>query len=334
MVLKEKKNFFQFFPTPEYLLLSTCGVSITEESIKFVQFKHSLFSESLKLANNTKITLPIGVMQAGSINDATKLTFALKEIVEKYGIHYVKATLPEEKAYLFTTTIDKVPKEGLRDAIAFILEENVPLALVDAVFDFDVIEELKDAGKLRVTVVVLPKKVVEHYIQTFEAAGITPVSFDLESQAIARALIAKGDKRTQMIINLSPKKTGFYVVEDGVVQFTITLPVGANSGIPTSANDLKAEMQKVLAFWSTRNIKVGIPERKIERVLLSGVNATNNSFTSELVKDFPVPHEFANPWANVSNDLKNLSRSDISQDALDYAPAIGVALPTGIKTYV
>jgi Tfp pilus assembly PilM family ATPase len=44
--------------------------------------------------------------------------------------------LPEEKAYLFTTSIPKVAQKDIRSAIEFKMEENVPIPASDLVFDF------------------------------------------------------------------------------------------------------------------------------------------------------------------------------------------------------
>lgn len=323
----EKKSFFDFFPTPEYLLLSTSGLVITDESIKFVRLERGLFGHSLSLSRYEKIPLLEGIVQSGFINDAEKLTAILKDLSFRHKFEYIHATLPEERAYLFSATIDKVPAQGLRDAVAFIIEENVPVSLANSVFDFDIVEEFPASNQIKVTASVLSRKVVDFYIQVFEAAGITPVSFDIESQAIAHAIIPKGDKSTQLVINLSALKTGFYVVEDGVVQFTTTLPYGASGESPyPHLSDLKGEMRKIFAFWSARNTGPDAPERKIEKALLTGAGALKNDFVTELMSECPVEYGTALAWTNAELDVATLPK-EIYQDSLDYAAAIGVALP-------
>jgi type IV pilus assembly protein PilM len=336
MSLKEKKSFFKSFPTPEYLLLSTCGIAVSDESVKFVEFSRGFFGSSLELSHYARTALPEGVVASGYINDAEKLTAVLKEVSVRYGIRFARATLPEERAYLFTAHIERVPADGLRDAVAFIIEENVPVKLADSVFDFDIVEDNPTSSQIKVTVSVLSKKVVDFYIQVFEAAGITPVSFDIESQAIARAIIPKGEKRTQMIINLSQKKTGFYVVEEEVVQFTTTLPVGAAGEAPyPHIADLVSEMRKIFAFWSARGTTTAnMPEKKIEKILLCGLGAGNGAFVAEFMANSPVEYALGNPWVNIAESAKALSSKDISKETLDYASAIGLALPNADKNYV
>ncbi|MDO8565557.1 MAG: pilus assembly protein PilM, partial [bacterium] len=285
------KSFFNLFPPPEYLLLSTSGVAIADKGIKFVEFHRGIIGDKLKITHSSKTVLPPGVVEAGSIKDAGALSLALKDLSSRYSLSYIHATLPEERAYLFTATIERVPAEGLRDAVAFIVEENAPVSLPDSVFDFEVIDLDPASTTLKVVVSVLPRNVIASYIAAFESAGMTPISFDIESQAIARTIIPEGDRRTQLIINWGEKRTGFYVVEDEVVQFSTTPIHGllAQESVP-NLHDLKAEMGKVFAFWNTRADKQGVSARPIERVLLCGAAVTNASMVADLMSECVVPH--------------------------------------------
>ena len=322
--------FYNHFPTPEYLTLSTSGVAITDEYVHFIQFRHGLVGSGLRLAHHEKIALPAGVVESGFINNAEGLTAVLADLARRYGLNYVRATLPEERAYLFTATIDKVPAEGLRDAVAFIIEENVPVTLADSIFDFDILSAGDEADKLHVSVAVLSNKVVNFYLPVFEAAGITPVSFDIESQAIARAVVSKGDKSAQLILNLGEKKCGFYVVEDEVVQFTTTLKFGA--GDRAHLNDLKTEIKKIFTFWAAHD-KSASADHNIKKVLVCGEASLDQSFVTELMAESPVLYEFANPWINFSGATDKLP-SELAKDTLEYAPAIGLAMPHPHRTYV
>lgn len=327
-----KKSFFNLFPTPEYLLLSNAGLSITDDGVRFVELERGLFGQELKLTRHEKIPLPEGVVQSGFINDEEKLTSILSGLSERHGLKYVYATLPEERAYLFTTYIDKVPKEGLRDAVAFIIEANAPVSLANSVFDFEVVEESKETGKIKVAVSVISKKVADFYMQVFSAAGITPVSFDIESQAIARAVLPAGDRGTHLIINLSDKKAGFYVVEDRVVQFTTTVSFGSSIHTNDShTNDLKNEMSKVWSFWDTRESTTD--RRKIGRIIFCGSHAGDKKLVTELTTDYSASVSVADVWGNVGVSVSDLPE-DIYKDSLEYASAIGLALPHTDTHYV
>ncbi|OHA89765.1 MAG: hypothetical protein A3C70_00705 [Candidatus Zambryskibacteria bacterium RIFCSPHIGHO2_02_FULL_43_14] len=321
------RAFFDLFPAPEFLLLSTTGVTVTDSDTKFVQLRRQTFGNGFELAHASKINNPQGAVEAGLINKPDELVSVLKKLSSHFNIRYACATLPEEKVYLFTTSIEKVPFGGLRDAVAFIVEENVPVSLAESVFDFEIIDQMPGSNKIKLTVTVLPKDIVNAYITLFESAGITPISFDIESQAIARTLIHRGDRRPNLIINLSRKKTGFYVVEDKVVQFSTTsaYSIGEDDSY-SNLNDLKAEMYKVLAFWDARSDKSGQAGKKIEKIILCGFGASKHDFVGKLMSGSEIPYVLADVWQNMS-----VSRSYAPQmsfdESLEYVSTVGLILP-------
>lgn len=320
-----RRTFLDFFPVPEFLMLSSTGVAVTDKDTKFVQLRRELFQDRFELIHATKIDNPEGAVEAGLINSPTAISPVLKKLATHHRVRYVHAVLPEERAYLFTTTIDWVASEGLRDAVAFIIEENAPVALAESVFDFEIIDEDKSAGKIELAVFVLPKEIVNSYVELFESVGVTPISFKLESQAIARALIKLGDSRPHLIINLSWKKTGFYVSDGGVVQFSTTSAYGFSEGSPSSSlGDLKAEMRKVLAFWEVHTKKSNKAEQSIQRAVLCGPGSAKKDFVEELMSESDLEYSPANVWLNMSP--KNIPDMSL-KETLEYTTAIGSVLP-------
>lgn len=330
----KQKTLLDFFPPPEFLMFSTTSVVITDLDIKSAQLRREFFGEGLKLVHLNRMATPEGVVESGLINNPEKLLPVLKKLSAHYGIRYTYATLPEEKAYLFTTTIGWIPPEGLKDAVAFIVEENVPISLAESVFAFEVVSENEGAGEVKVAVSVVSKNIVNAYINLFESAGITPVSFDIESQAIARAVIHRGDRRSHLIINLTLNKTGFYVVEEEVVQFSTTLSYGiGEGGSYQNLDHLKEELQSVMTFWNTRTDKRDKPERQIERALLCGLGASQRDFVKQLMSESGVPYVLADVWLNVSSSRHYIPELSF-RESLDYALVIGSTLSHERKRYV
>ncbi|MBX4181616.1 pilus assembly protein PilM [Candidatus Parcubacteria bacterium] len=316
-VPRRAQSFFSFFPTPEFLLLSTAGIAIKDKGVRFVQFK------SLKLSSWGTAPLPIGVVESGFITDPASVSSVLKEMAVAHKINYVRATLPDEKAYLFTTVIDKVPPESLRDAVAFIIEENAPVSLPESVFDFQVVDANHPSG-IKVTVAVVTKKVIEAYQDVFHAAGITPISFDIESQAIARAVIPEGDARTTLIVSLGESKASFYIVENEVVQLSTTPAQDVLAkGAPINPQDLRNELRKVLTFWSSKVDARGQAEKKIERAIVCGTGAENITLINEIMSECPVEYSLADAWTNAKAASKKAPIAEVPE----YLSAIGAALP-------
>ncbi|PIP55796.1 MAG: hypothetical protein CO183_00230 [Candidatus Zambryskibacteria bacterium CG_4_9_14_3_um_filter_42_9] len=322
-----QKIFLDLFPAPEFLLLSTAGIVIADNDTKFVQLRREILGGGFKLINSSKFVNPPGTVESGLINNPDNLKSVLRDISKRFHIHYTHATLPEEKSYLFTATIDWVPHSGLRDAVAFIIEENVPISLAESVFDFEIIRENESVGEIRLAVSVLPKHIVDSYVNVFESAGIIPISFNLESQAIARAVIHHKDKRSYLIINLTRNKTGFYVVEEGIVQFSTTRSCGLNEDDSyPDVDELKTEMKKIIDFWNTSTDKTGKMANKIEKILLCGLGASKARLVEKIMDKNEISHALSDVWLNISSSREQVSL--IPFDAsLDYASAIGLVLP-------
>ncbi|MCK5059938.1 MAG: pilus assembly protein PilM [Candidatus Pacebacteria bacterium] len=219
-----QKNFFDFFPPPRFITMPAVGLSISDDAVRFVEYNRAL--KGLELKRFGERILPPSVVRYGHIEDSNTLVKILKEIKNKHKFDFVYTALPEEKAYLFQTEVPVVSPKEIQETIEFKIEENVPLSLSEVVFDYYVTGSSHTAKGLDVVVCVLPAKVSTVYVDVLRAAGLTPLSLEIESQAIARAAVKKEDKRAILIVNLSNLKTGFYIVNEEIVHFSSTITRG------------------------------------------------------------------------------------------------------------
>ncbi|MBI2674054.1 MAG: hypothetical protein HYX23_02110 [Candidatus Zambryskibacteria bacterium] len=338
LISGKQKTFPDLFPAPEFLMLSSTGVVIKDTNTRFVQLKRRIFGDGFELAYASRIDNPSEAIESGLINNPNELAAILKKFALSHHVQYVKASLPEEKAYLFTANINWVPFEGLRDAVAFIIEENVPISLAEAVFDFEIVSEDRPADKIKLAVSVLPKNIVRAYEELFESAGMIPISFDLESRAAARALIPKGDRQTTLVINFSTKKTGFYVVEEEVVQFSTTLAYSIDTADHHSDSKefLKEEMRKVITFWNARAGRSDLNPHegnglvyhagKIEKIILCGSKGHRANLIKKFMDDSEIPYAPANVWLKTSHAGDRIPEIPFDE-SLGFASTIGLVLP-------
>lgn len=323
-------KLFDLFPTPRFLELSNAGVSISEKMIRFISFRPGGKGE-LHVKHSGEISVPDGIVSSGEVKDKAALSKLLMELRVKHGIKFVSATLPEERAYLFTTTVDRLPYSDLHDAVAFTIEENAPVSLSKSLFAFEVLDQPE---LLRVAVSVLPTDVAEAYSQTFEMAGLIPVSFDVESQAMARAMIKRGDERAHLIIYLGHQRVGFYLVRDEVVQFSSTLSIDvSDSENSEMISTLKTEIRKFFSFWSSKFDESNIPNQKVERIIVAGPWAAEEKLVSSIMSDVETPYALGNVWTNVCDIEKRLPDMPF-KTSLAYAAPIGAALKESSRVYV
>lgn len=341
------------------------GIDLSYHSLRAVELIQR--RGSLSLGRVVTRSIPKGAIYSENIEANEELKKVLVDLRKEFGFSLVRATLPEDKAYIFKITLPNVPYAQLREAITFQLEENIPLSPDEVVFDYAVLpQSVPDAQAIvqnvEVVVAAFPKKVVEGYVQLFESAGLVPVAFHLNADAIARSAVQEGDMGTYLITNLGTMSTGIYVVSQGVVQFTSTLSFGGQSltqaiekhlkvsheeairikrgevmlksreamelfySLANTASALRDEMNRIVSFWQNHRDKNGQVGKPIEKIYLCGSGAHLAGFDEYISTTMKIESEVVNVWKNAftfEQMIPSISRAD----SLSYASAIGAALP-------
>ena len=217
----------KLFPPPDIMSFPCVGVDISDTSLKYMQFEriHS-HDKNLSIKHWGDIEVPSGVVERGNVHDVTKLSEVLTEVKEKCKAQYVSLSLPEERAYLFETTIAAdTPQKEIRGLLEFHLEENVPLSSRDAYFDYAVVGDDPGSRSLRVAVAVYAQSTINSYYEACQRAGLVPLTFEIEAQAIARATVPRDHKHTYMIVDFGKTRMGVGIVHQGVLMYTSTIEI-------------------------------------------------------------------------------------------------------------
>ncbi len=316
--MSTRKNFFDFFPPPAFLEMPSVGFSVSDTALRFVELHRK--SDSFVLGNYAERPIPTGAVDAGYVHKPEEIVNIIKAIKQEYGLSYVKATLPEEKAFVYRTQIPLVSADELRGSVEFTLAENIPVEPADTVFDFSVIPTEQPADHIEVAVSAVPNKVIETYLALFTDAGLTVTEFELESQAIARSVIAPHDPTPHLIVNLERLKTGFYIAIGDSVQFTSTMSITAES-----LQELGDEISKI--YWHAHGEKKEKGTVKIGKIILCGEGATRVGIKEFITAHVGIPTEVANVWLNAFS--LDTYIPDITRDeSLGFAAAVGLALPS------
>src|SRR3989344_3928790 len=285
-----RHTFFDFFPTPKFITMPSVGLSLADDNIFFANLSRTR-KGTLALNGYGQSQVPNAALQNGDIKNPKEIIETLSNFREKNHISFIKTSLPDEKAFLFRTTVPKMSLAEIREALQFKIEENVPILADEAIFDFQVLPwEDPEAKEIQVVVSVVSEEVVFNYLNILRESGFKPMMFEIESQSVARAVIKKGDMRPYIIVNAGAGKVGLYIVDRGLVQFTSNLNLGKDffssltfsqkeegnikygDGqvvVYTKAADteriLKDEIDKLLAYWSSFN---PTSKAKIEKIIL------------------------------------------------------------------
>jgi len=346
------------FPPPRFLEMPSVGLDVTDQRIRFLEFTEK--KNELVINRHGDMSIPPGVIVSGEIKRPKELTKLLKKFRRTHNIEFVHVSLPEQRAYLVKITVPDVAVEEVRSAITYQLEEHVPIPPEEVVFDYHVIGPSKQKkGDLDIAVSVLTKKEVNEYVEMFDGTGLRPLSFEIEAQAIARAVVPKTNKGTYVVVDFGGVRTGLSVVNEGIVRFTTTIDVGSDmltkaieklfdiseaeakkmknersiardeknrqftEAVMASLSILRDEINRLFIYWQTHRKEES--EGGIEQIYLCGGGANLKGLPEYLSSSLRVPIVVADPWVNV-NAFDAYVPEIEKRYALGYTSVIGLAL--------
>ncbi|MCK9345152.1 MAG: pilus assembly protein PilM [Candidatus Pacebacteria bacterium] len=353
-----RSKFYQFFPPPQFVQMPAVGLDISDTSMRFVELVEK--RKGFVIGAFGEYGIPQGVIESGEVKKPEELRALFLELKKEHPeLEFVSVSLPEEKAYLFELRLPIMKYSEVRGSIEFGLEEHVPLTAAEALFDYEIIKE--DNASIYASVSVVPRTLVEGYLEAFKETGITPIAFEMEAHSLARAVIPRGDTETCMIVDFGKTRTGIAIISDGVVQFTSTIPVGGTSltesiaknlkiaydeaekikrekGISGSSGDenlflavmstisvLREEINKHQTYWQEHADSYGNRRLPIKKIYLCGGDSVLAGFPGFLATGLSSPVELSNTMVNV-NTLEDYIPEISFNDSLRYAAALGLAL--------
>lgn len=350
------------FPPPRYMQMPSVGVDISDSSLKYVFFEPSTHeNQRFELVHSGSIDITEGAVERGVVNDVDALAKALRSVKESTGIEHVRISLPEERAYLFETEIPgDTPFKEIRGQLEFKLEENVPLSPRDAYFDYEVLPLPKEEHVRVVSVTAYARETVDAYYTACQKAGVTPLSFEVEAQAIARAAIQEGDVGTYMIVDFGKTRTGVGIVNRGLLLYTSTIDIGGNhlstalrkqlgemeeddltdikntEGLTKGAEDtpvyealletvtgIKDELAARINYWNDRHADKA--DRFIEEIILCGGSSNLKGLPEYLRTALDIDASRANVWTNTFSLEEYVPEID-RLHSYGYATAVGLGL--------
>src|SRR5665213_2880462 len=355
--------FTRTFPAPNFLLSRSVSIDISDASIKWVALSRP-GQGSRKVEAWGQEPLSEGIVAAGVIRDAVRLTEALQVIKQKMPhISAAHAALPEEPAFVFGLSAPaNSTREQLLSMIEFEFEARVPIPPSAAVYDFDFIPGV-EAGMQEIGVTVFPRDIAESYADCFERAGFSLRSLEIEARSIARAAVSRSSAQlVELLVDFGYKRTGFSVLKSGVPIFTSTVEIGGETidralmenmkmsqeeaqvwkneqgllpeagakspgleAVSGAASSLGSEVARYFNYWDTRRNDRGERVSPVSRVLLVGGSANMKGLADYIAGRVQAPVERPNVWSNVCSFDEYIPPIE-RHNSLQYVTAIGLAL--------
>lgn len=347
------------FSEPRYVRMPAVGINISDNSMKMMDLQPS--EDGLLPARYENMSMPDGAVEAGIIKDDKTVTSLLKSLRKHYDLSFVRASIPEENGYIFSISLPNVSSEELKESIRFQLPEHVPLSVSESTFGYDIIDVNKKTGRMDVSVTVLPRDIVMKYEQIFSDAGLTPLSFEIEAQAISRAAVPEESDDTVMVVDIGRTRTGISIVANGIVRYTSTLQMGGDrltqavaksldvsideaeklkqedgfiknkahqelyTALASGISALNDEIQRRFRYWSKQSSGANHTPSKIEQIILIGGNASVPGLAEHIAEDNEVPVQIGNVWENAFSLDDYVPQIDF-RHSLTYTTSVGLAL--------
>jgi len=265
----------------EYLTLKpkAFGLDISDLSLKIIKLKKR--KTFFDLASFGEEKIKPGIIKGGEIKDEKALAEIIKEALtkvkgEKLKTKYVVASLPEEKAFLQVIQMPRMSEEDLKSAVIYEAENYIPLPIEEVYLDSQIVPPAYNhLDHFDVLIAALPKKTVDPYISCLKLTGLRPEALEIESLAIARALI-KNEVTSfpVLLIDLGATRTRFIIFSGQSIRFTSSIPVSSQNfteiiSKALTVNLAEAERLKI-KLGLEEKIKREIKKDKIERRHLRG----------------------------------------------------------------
>ncbi len=349
------KNFLAVFPVPKYLSLGSVSCAVDYDTFRFIEFRR--YGKNLSVTTSGMSFLPSPVDK--TLKPAEDVRKFIGNVLSRAKKNNVSLVIPEQSVYVFTVEIPFVEPKLIREAISFKLEQYVPIAAAEALFEYDVVATDSVRETLTVAVRVVPRSQVESLVSLVSSETVLVTECETESTCLSRAVSQK-DGDVHLIVHIGRASTVFVVTKDGIPFFSSTLAVGSvdissavakvfsvplsqvskirsnlrgstvpdkkllDALIPTLSS-IRDEMDKVVEYWNTHldsNVTT-----KIKSIFLSGQDVVFPSIMTYLELSAVVPITIADVWRNVTTAKNALPPIEL-ESALGFAPTIGAALRT------
>ncbi len=185
------------------------------------------------ITNFGQVGLQPGIVANGEVRDRAGLADALRRLWREghFSNRRVRVGVAGLRAIVRDIDMPLLPPDELESAVRFKADEVLPFALDETVLSSKVIAQVAGADgppTLRVQVAAAHAEVLASLIEALERAGLEPVSIDLQTAALARAL-ATGQQSPEAVVSIGATLTLIVVHQGGTLQFVRTLDKGGQT---------------------------------------------------------------------------------------------------------
>ncbi len=234
------------------------GVALGDAHIRAVQLGGT--ATAATVIGFGQVDLPKTIFDAEGRADVEGLArlfenLLLRPSFGKFSTRDVSINLPEGRCFVRLIHIALMSDDEIAAAVPFEAESYIPVPIDQVYLDWQKLGESE--GKIALLLVASPKSYVDPILQSLHQAGVTPVAVEVESQGLARALVAVGNTDAVLLADMKASATDLVMVQSGGIQFTSTLSVAGSqiteaiaTGLQVSQKDAE-QIKATVGFANT-----------------------------------------------------------------------------------
>lgn len=334
------------------------GLDIGTTSLKSVWFEQKKDSVAVKTIFTSKP--PVSGMASSSPLDEEQMAKAIRDhVVEaKIGTRNVNLSLADNFVYTKVVEMPMLTDRELESAVFWEAEQYIPAPLSTIMLDHVVLRKnIQSSSGLRMQVLLVgaPTVTIQKYQKIVEMSGLSVSSIETEMLASVRAIVSSATFPISLILNIGNLNSSIAIVQQGIIVFAYTVPIGSSSITRAIASDfgftqeqadeykkaygiadpnvgakikksiepillsLAGEVKKALAYYVQR-YKGELP---VTQVVLSGGTAKLPGLDAFFVNAVGLETVVANPWKALR--VENVPQAYIAEGP-EFIVAVGLAL--------
>lgn len=336
------------------------GIDISRQSMKIVRLSND---RERRLLAHCWHDVPAGLMERGVVHDEQTMRQIVQEAFAQCNLSgrtadTVVASIPETESFLRVIEIPKMDESEVTEAVQWEVAQHIPFGLENVYIDWQYVprdDGEEGAGdRQEVLVGAAEKRVIDPLFSLLRSLDFDVGAFELESQAIVRALISPElrQRKGLLIVDLGGSATNVAVHDRGTVRFTASLQKGTDelhnvltpeeaaavTGAPkeTIEADADAIAQKLQPNFDRLVVEVhgvvefytGLDSRhQVNEILLTGGGSNLPGLDHAFLRHFDDVHvQRGNPWVNILPSGKDIALPMSIQQSVHFSTALGLAL--------
>ncbi len=214
-----------------------------------------------------EIALPPGSVRGGEVLEPHTVAGALKRLWSSSGFRSRNVILGmgNQRVLVRDLSVPRMSAERIRESLPFLVQDMLPVPVVDAVLDFYPVAETDGEHGPMVAglLVAAVKDAVMANVKAVQLAGLNPVEVDLLPFALSRALGSGARGRGVVaIVDVGAATTNVLITIDGVPQFARIIPAGGEDLTQALAAKLDITPEEAERYKRTLGLAAGkVPDQ-------------------------------------------------------------------------